>query len=89
MNYFSVRAKIQHFSKPCKHLALFYISLFFPSYREAETQRSCRQDCLVSLLLCNGIGHPPKLSYMIDSGSTPSESSICTTAFDIGPGPHM
>ena len=33
--------------------------------------------------------YPPKLSYMIDSGSTPSESSIDTTAFDIGPGPHM
>ena len=32
---------------------------------------------------------PPKLSYMMDSGSTPSESSIWTTAFDIGPGPHM
>jgi len=34
-------------------------------------------------------GHPPKLSYMIDSGSTPNESSIWTTAFDMGPGPHM
>ena len=33
--------------------------------------------------------YPPKLSYMIDSGSTPSESSIETTAADMGPGPHM
>ena len=33
--------------------------------------------------------YPPKLSYIIDSGSTPNESSIPTTAFDIGPGPHM
>ena len=33
--------------------------------------------------------YPPKLSYMIDSGSTPRESSMPTTAFDIGPGPHM
>ncbi len=33
--------------------------------------------------------YPPKLSYMMLSGSTPSESSICTTAFDMGPGPHM
>ena len=33
--------------------------------------------------------YPPKLSYIIDSGSTPRESSIPTTAFDIGPGPHM
>ena len=35
------------------------------------------------------INYPPKLSYMIDSGSTPRESSIETTAADIGPGPHM
>lgn len=33
--------------------------------------------------------YPPKLSYMIDSGSTPRLSSMATTAFDIGPGPHM
>ena len=36
-----------------------------------------------------GNDYPPKLSYMIDSGSTPRESSMDTTAFDIGPGPHM
>ena len=37
-----------------------------------------------------GLFHqPPKLSYMIDSGSTPRESSMDTTAADIGPGPHM
>ena len=35
------------------------------------------------------VHYPPKLSYMIDSGSTPRESSIPTTAFDMGPGPHM
>ena len=33
--------------------------------------------------------YPPKLSYMMLSGSTPSESSIFTTAADMGPGPHM
>ena len=33
--------------------------------------------------------YPPKLSYIIDSGSTPSPSSMETTALDIGPGPHM
>lgn len=31
----------------------------------------------------------PKLSYMIDSDSTPRLSSIFTTALDIGPGPHI
>ena len=31
----------------------------------------------------------PKLSYIIDSGSTPRLSSIFTTALLIGPGPHM
>lgn len=35
------------------------------------------------------LDYPPKLSYMILSGSTPRLSSILTTAFDIGPGPHM
>ena len=33
--------------------------------------------------------YPPKLSYMIEDSSTPRLSSIATTAFDIGPGPHM
>ncbi len=33
--------------------------------------------------------YPPKLSYMIEDGSTPRLSSMLTTAFDIGPGPHM
>ncbi len=33
--------------------------------------------------------YPPKLSYMIDAGSTPRLSSIPVTAFDMGPGPHM
>ena len=33
--------------------------------------------------------YPPKLSYMMLSGSTPSESSMETTAADMGPGPHM
>ena len=42
-----------------------------------------------TLLLCFRMDYPPKLSYMIDAGSTPNESSICTTALDIGPGPHM
>lgn len=32
---------------------------------------------------------PPKSSYMISSGSTPSESNMDTTALDIGPGPHI
>ena len=33
--------------------------------------------------------YPPKLSYMMLSGSTPRLSSMPTTAFDMGPGPHM
>lgn len=33
--------------------------------------------------------YPPKLSYMIEELSTPRLSSMLTTAFDIGPGPHM
>ena len=33
--------------------------------------------------------YPPKLSYMMLSGSTPKPSSMFTTALDIGPGPHM
>ena len=33
--------------------------------------------------------YPPKLSYMIEAGSTPRLSSIPVTAFDMGPGPHM
>ena len=43
----------------------------------------------IKLLFVKKSRYPPKLSYMIDSGSTPSESSIDTTAFDMGPGPHM
>ena len=40
--------------------------------------------------VCNSLLHyPPKLSYMMLSDSTPRESSIATTAFDMGPGPHM
>lgn len=33
--------------------------------------------------------YPPKLSYMIELSSTPRSVSIATTAFDMGPGPHM
>lgn len=36
-----------------------------------------------------GVYYPPKLSYIIDSGSTPSPSSIFKTALLIGPGPHI
>ena len=32
---------------------------------------------------------PPKLSYMMLLSSTPRSVSIATTAFDMGPGPHM
>lgn len=41
------------------------------------------------LLVCVEKCYPPKLSYIIDSGSTPRLSSIDTTDFDIGPGPHI
>ena len=37
----------------------------------------------------NSSNYPPKLSYMIEELSTPRLSSMLTTAFDIGPGPHM
>ena len=33
--------------------------------------------------------YPPKLSYIIDFSSTPKSVSIPTTAFDIGPEPHI
>gem|GEM_PF-1535773 len=33
--------------------------------------------------------YAPKLSYMIDFSSTPRSVSMFTTAFDMGPGPHM
>ena len=39
--------------------------------------------------LCSRYLFYPKLSYMIDSGSTPRLSSILTTALLIGPGPHI
>ena len=41
------------------------------------------------LLFNNLSDYPPKLSYMIEELSTPRLSSMLTTAFDIGPGPHM
>ena len=57
-----------------------------------KTKRKCsnHQGLLHFAYCLRGItDYPPKLSYMIDSGSTPRESSMPTTAFDIGPGPHM
>ena len=33
--------------------------------------------------------YAPKLSYIMDFSSTPKSTSIFTTAFDIGPGPHI
>ena len=39
--------------------------------------------------VCPLLYYPPKLSYMMEAGSTPRLSSIPVTAFDMGPGPHM
>ena len=58
---------------------------------KGETTKKERQVAgnLPLLYNINKDNYPPKLSYMMLSGSTPSESSMETTAFDIGPGPHM
>lgn len=50
-----------------------------------------KSDCssLFILFFLSREGYPPKLSYMMLDDSTPKLSSMLTTAFDIGPGPHM
>ena len=60
-------------------------------YTALKTKESAVTIGLLHFAYClRGItDYPPKLSYMILSGSTPRESSMPTTAFDIGPGPHM
>ena len=56
-----------------------------------KTKNSGKALCPTGVLtiLLNEINYPPKLSYIMELSSTPRSVSIATTAFDIGPGPHM
>ena len=63
----------------------------FSSLNRIRIKKAFRKypESLLLHYVINSADYPPKLSYMIEDSSTPRLSSIATTAFDIGPGPHM
>ena len=64
--------------RPSKHFSFYFCNTYAVGTFISEAEYLHIKD-----------SYPPKLSYMMLSGSTPRESSIETTAFDIGPGPHI